>query len=108
MKKKIALVLALICLSAFVFAQEKGAPPVKLSLGGGLYFDAGIPIWEDAEGAIIGVGGYGFFDFTYAEVDVGIGYYRLTDAELYGASLNLGLLLKYPFDFGNFSIFPLV
>ena len=106
MKRKVGMILALICLSTVVFAQEP--PQFKLSAGGGMYFDTGIPMWEDAEGAVIGVGGFGFFDFTYAEVDVGIGYYRLTDAEVYGAALNLGVLLKYPFDFGSFAIFPLL
>jgi len=106
MKSKVVILLALFCLPTIFLAAQ--APEVKLSLGGGVYFDVGVPMWDASEGAVIGVGGYGFFDFTYAEVDVGIGYYRLTDAEIYGAALNLGVLLRYPFDFGNFAIFPLL
>ena len=105
MKRKFGMLLALICLSTVVFAKP---PEFKLGLGGGAYFDAGVPMWEDAEGAAIGVGGYGFFDLTYAVFDVGIGYYRLSDAEVYGADLNFSLLAKYPFALGNMSLFPLL
>ena len=80
------------------FAQEP--PPFIISVGGGIYFDAGIPMWEDTEGAVIGVGRYGFVDFTYTEIDVGIGYYRLTDAGVYGMALNNSVL-------ANSGIYPL-
>jgi len=104
MKKKLGILLALVCLATLAFAQE--APSIKFSVGGGAYLDIGIPMWENADGAVVGVGGYGFFDFTYAEIDAGIGYYRLTDDKIYGAALTTGLLLKYPFEFGKFAIFP--
>ena len=106
MKKGISILILLAVAATGVFAMEP--PLVKLSAGGGIYFDAGIPVWENSEGAVIGVGGYGFFDFTYAEVSAALGYYRLTDAEIYGADLNIGLLLKFPFIFDNFTIFPLI
>jgi hypothetical protein len=104
MKKALVFIAVLIGLTGVVFAQE--APSIRFSVGGGAYFDTGILVQDYLDGAKIGVGGYGFFDFTYAEVDVGFGYYRLTDAETYGAALNAGFLLKYPFIFENFWIFP--
>ena len=104
MKKSISLLVLLAIAATGVFAQESS--PMKFSFGGGVYFDVGAPMWENSEGAVIGFGGFGFFDLTYAEVDVGVGYYRLTDAEIYGADLKLGLLLKYPIDLGSFTIFP--
>jgi len=106
MKKSISILILLA--AAMIAATGAFAQGISLSAGGGVYFDAGIPMWEDAEGSVLNTGAYGFFDFTYAEVDVGFGYYRLTDAEVYGASLNLGLLLKYPFTYERFAIFPLL
>ena len=103
MRKSISIIVLLLIAAAGAFAQEK-----SLSAGGGIYLEAGIPMWEDAGGFIAGAGTFGFFDFTYAEVNVGFGGSGNTDTEIYGANFNFGLLLKYPFAAGRLSLFPLL
>jgi hypothetical protein len=105
MKKILGMLFIVIGISTVAYAQE--TPPFSLSVGGGPYFSAGIPMWDNVEGTLLEVGGFGFFDFTYAEIDAGIAYYKQTKAEVYGTTLNFAFLLKYPFDFERFAIFPL-
>jgi opacity protein-like surface antigen len=66
----------------------------------------------------ISFGGYGFFDFTYGEVDMSFAYGSLTmvgesngksDTDDGGSAIQLGInvLGTYPFDLGGFTVFPL-
>ena len=103
MKKCISIVALLALIATGAFAQSS-----MFSVGGGAYFDLGILTPDGADDNQMGVGGYGFFDLTYAEIDVGFGYYRLLDAEVYGADLNFAVLGKYPINMGSFTLFPLL
>jgi len=120
--KKYIFILALIAIAATgAFAQWF---PLHMAAGGGLLFD-----WSGNNGfeatyvgyhykenlQVLSFGGFGFFDATYAELDVGFAYgswtHVLSSSTIDGGSaLQLGftLLGKYPIDLGNFTIFPLL
>jgi len=130
--KRGILVLALLAIVATgAFAQG-----FSMAAGGGLLFDwsvtgngykgtmdvAGGRGSYEASVRNLSFGGYGFFDATYAELDVSFAYGMLTGksyGEYYGSSfgwngdgsqLQLGftLLGKYPIGLGGFTIFPLL
>ena len=103
MKKSISILVLLALVASGAFAQA-----FSLSAGGGVQFDLGVPTSDYLDGVDMFIGGHVFFDATYAELGAGVGYYRLTDPELYGAALRFSLLGKYPFDLGGFSLFPLL
>jgi hypothetical protein len=105
MKKKLGILLLLIGLSTVVFAEESSS---LMSAGISTYIDSGVPMWEGSKGIVFETGLYGFFDFTYGEVSLGLGTYRFTDSELYGASLNFEILFKYPIAVDDFSFFPIL
>jgi len=102
MKKSISILVLLVLLSLGAFAQE-----FSLSAGGGIQFDLGIPIQDGVDGVGYQIGGFGFFDATYGELDVAFGYYGQTEYELGGLNLSFSLLGKYPFYVGPVTLSPL-
>ena len=115
--KKIAILALLALVATGAFAQA------RVSLGGGLLMD------YSANNGVLGsnffsgerifsIGGFVFFDATYIEVDLGISYGSVTfyhkevnslhteDGGSY-EQLNLALLVKYPFEMGKITLFPL-
>jgi len=131
MKKNIFVLALLVIIATGAFAQGF---PFPMAAGGGLLFDwsgnngfEGTYVSTHFEGIeIFSFGGFGFFDATYAELDVGFSYGSWTYVEeesggyfpgkktMYdGSALQLGftLLGKYPLDFinlGSFTLFPLL
>jgi len=125
MKKSISILALLAIIATGAFAQ--GFPP-PMSAGGGLLFDwsfnNGVETKISGKRAYTGInalsfGGFGFFDATYAEVDVSFAYGLLTlasdadgskDSKDLGSALQLGftLLGKYPIGLGGFTLFPLL
>jgi opacity protein-like surface antigen len=120
MQKKIVLAL----LMAALLVGGAFAEGFSMSAGGGLLFDLsgnnGVKAGDYYAGTRnLSFGGYGFFDATYAEVDVSFAYGMLTavmdgggasGSEDAGSVLQLGfsLLGKYPIDLGSFTLFPLL
>ena len=102
--------------------------PFPMSAGGGLLFDwsgnNGVEMKSGGNSGYVGLrnlsfGGYGFFDATYAELDVSFAYGSITgfsevrgnkETEDGGRVVQLGfsLLGKYPLDWNGFTIFPLL
>jgi TolB-like protein len=99
-------------------------PPIKLSVGGGLFFTDGFGggiKWTSEEAVAmpyLGGGIYIFLDATYAEVFAG---YTMTSGtwessaatndiipDMKCSYLNIGVLAKYPFTVGNIKLFPLL
>jgi hypothetical protein len=99
-------------------------PPIKLSVGGGLFFIDGFGggiKWTSEEAVAMpyfGGGIYIFLDATYAEVFAG---YTMTSGtwessaatneiipDMKCSYLNIGVLAKYPFTVGNIKLFPLL
>jgi hypothetical protein len=124
MKKSISILALLAIIATGAFAQ--GFPP-PMSAGGGLLFDWSFNngVKTKIEGSrvymglnILSLGGFGFFDATYAELDVNFAYGLVTyiaDAPGFketdiGNALQLGfsLLGKYPIGLGSFTLFPLL
>jgi len=128
MKKKVLLSLVLLTM---VTASAVFAEGFSLAAGGGLLFDwsgnNGVKMEYGGESLYTGLqnlsfGGFGFFDATYAEVDVSFAYGLLScknEGEIlgirgedykYDSVLQLGfsLLGKYPINLGGFAIFPLL
>jgi len=131
MKKSILVLALLAILATGAFAQG-----FSMAAGGGLLFDwslvgngykgtidvPGMPGSYEANVRNLSIGGFGFFDATYAELDVSFAYGRLTAKSVgsyYGSSfgvnvganaLQLGftLLGKYPIGLGGFTLFPLL
>ena len=111
-----------------IIATGAFALDISMAAGGGLLFD-----WSFNNGVefntggqkgsfsmeILSFGGFGFFDATYAELDVSFAYGSLTGHTEYpgakktqdiGSALQLGftLLGKYPIYMGDFTVFPLL
>jgi len=118
MYKKVILALLMAALLAGgVFAEGSW-----MSAGAGGLFDLsgnnGVKNGGDYAGArILTLGFYGFFDLTYAEVDVSYAYGKLTTVSSQGDfrdydsrvwQLGLTFLGKYPFELGDFTLFPLL
>ena len=131
MAKKKFLVGMLVGLLAFgmtgtaAFAQ----PQFQLSAGGGAIVDLawfGLVDGSQTDGfeglgweTLPGFGGFVFFDATYLEASIGFSGGKLNyfetpwksrTEEVSGSftALNFSLLGKYPFEFGKFSIFPML
>jgi len=132
MKRGILVLALLAILATGAFAQG-----FSMAAGGGLLFDWS-PVGNGYKGTIdvpgmpgsyegivqnLSFGGFGFFDATYAELDVSFAYGIITGktkGSYYGSSLdaNLGsgsalqlgftLLGKYPIGLGGFTLFPLL
>jgi len=123
MKKSISVLALLAIIATGAFAQG-----ISLAAGGGALFDISVGSGYSAatkgySGTFslqnISFGGFGFFDATYAELDVSFAYGMLTLAnvenngkkETYDASaiqLGFSLLGKYPIGMGGFTVFPLL
>jgi len=125
MLKKGLLILAVLALVATgAFAQ------IQMSYGGGVLFDLSYGNGVTYDGVDIGwmhnnsFGIYGFFDATYAEVDVyfsyGIGTYGLDYTVIPGLSsgkqeldmnisqIGFAFLGKFPINLGAFTLFPCI
>jgi len=135
MKKSISILALLAIVATGAFAQG-----FSMAAGGGLLFDwsitgNGYKGTIDAQGLLgrpgsyegivqnLSFGGFGFFDATYAELDVSFAYGMLkgkTKGEYYGFTLGgvigdatelqlaFTLLGKYPIGLGGFTLFPLL
>jgi hypothetical protein len=100
MKKGISVLILAALVATGAFAQ------IAMSAGGGGYFDFGLPLEEGADENILTFGAFGFFDATYAEVDIAFGYGIQDKLSLMG--LEFSLLGKYPFEVGPVTVFPLL
>jgi hypothetical protein len=104
MKRSISVLVFLAIVATGAFAQE-----FSMSAGGGFQSDYGIPLQKGMEGYERAIGIFGFFDVTYAELSIALGYGQNTDIT---GSDNIGLqvaaLGKYPFTFGSVDFFPLL
>jgi outer membrane protein W len=126
MKKSVSIMALLAIIATGAFALEF---PFPMAAGGGLLLDwsgnNGVDIkYGGGNSGYIGMrnlsfGGFGFFDATYAELDVSFAYGSLTAvADLpgkketgdFGSAIQLGftLLGKYPIDWRGFTLFPLL
>jgi hypothetical protein len=122
MKKSISILALLAIMATGAFAQ--GFPP-PMSAGGGLLFDWSFNNGVEASGGYLGIrnlsfGGFGFFDATYAELDVSFAYGMINfiidepgfkyngDGNL--LQLGFSLLGKYPISLAAlpFTLFPLL
>jgi opacity protein-like surface antigen len=125
MKKIIAVLVIFVCVGTALSAQ------ISFSAGGGALLDMsfgnGMKYKKDKismTGGIrnISFGGYGFFDVTYAEIDVSFAYGSLTETykenldgkkdsenDPGGSVMQLGITLlgKYPISMGSITVFPL-
>ena len=110
MRKVILSLILAIFISGVVFAQTE-APPVQLSVGGGLYLGPALFVgdWSDYLPNMFGIGFFCFFDATFVEASLSMGWitgtqfgYRYTQFDF-----SFSVLGKYPFDLGAFTIFPL-
>jgi len=126
MQKKVVLAL----LMAALLAGGAFAEGSSLSAGAGTLFDFSVNNGVKSGGDYLGVqtltlGFFGFFDATYAEADISFAYGRLkgvangkgasytaTESESFLDSrvmqLGITLLGKYPFEVGDFTLFPLL
>jgi opacity protein-like surface antigen len=123
--KRVFLLLIAACLTAAAFAE---APQFKLSAGGGGLFGANFSYWgvdDESLGALnrydttsMGGGLYGFFDATYAELNVGLLFGKTgednsaalnPDDPANTLTLRFSLYGKYPFAVSEmFTIFPMI
>jgi opacity protein-like surface antigen len=134
MKRVWAIIAIAAAVGTAAFGEETATPqkPQAFSMsvgGGGLVFGS-FSTWnvdEDVPGALnrynatrLGIGPYGFFDFKYVELSVGVAFSRLenssSESDLAANpnfpadtfSLHGGISLKYPFTISDrFSLFPL-
>jgi opacity protein-like surface antigen len=125
MKRVVLLLLAVVCVSVTAFAE---APEFKLSAGGGALFGSSFSYWgvdDESLGDLnrydttfTGGGFYGFFDATYAKLNVELLYGKIgldnpsalsPDDPASTYSLRFGLYGKYPFAVHKMiTIFPMV
>jgi len=115
MQKKVVLALLMAALLAGgVFAEG-----FSMSAGTGLFFDFnvhnGVLYNGKYDGTrIMTLGVHGFFDATYAEADISLAYGKLIsesdkhDFDSRMMQLGLAFLGKYPFELGDFTLFPLL
>jgi outer membrane protein W len=125
MKKIIAVLVIFVCVGTALSAQ------INFSAGGGALLDMsfgnGTKYKKDKDSATSGFrnisfGAYGFFDATYAEIDVSFAYGSLTSVSKSNISdkksnntddagsvtqLGITLLGKYPISMGSITVFPL-
>ena len=102
MKKSIAVLVFFTIVVAGAFAQK-----FSMSAGGGFQSDYSIPL-KGKEGFEREMGIIGFFDVTYAEFNLALGYGQnteITDSDY--IDLQLAILGKYPFEFRSVTFFPL-
>jgi hypothetical protein len=125
MKKVLFFLLIAVSLTVGAFAE---LPEFKLSAGGGSLFGANFSYWgvdDESLGALnrydttsMGGGVYGFFDATYAELNVGLLFGKMgadnpsavnPDDPANTLAMRFGLYGKYPITLSKmFTIFPLV
>ena len=119
MNKKITFIL-----TALMLLGIRGIPisaqDFSLSAGGGLtignsfYSERSKTSSYSYKRNELGIGSFGFFDATYAELNVGYKFeFMFGDGEgdyeeAIRGSINIGLLGKYPFDMGYFALYPLL
>ncbi|MDR2717631.1 MAG: hypothetical protein LBB89_06160 [Treponema sp.] len=117
MQKKVILAL----LMAALLAGGAFAQGFSMSAGAGMLFDLSSNNGVKYDGGysgmrILSLGFFGFFDATYAEVDVSFAYGNIRgmgDGDVRGydsrvMQLGFTFLGKYPFEVGDFIIFPLL
>jgi len=121
MKKVVILLVLATLVAGGVFGQS------SKSAGGGLLFDTssgnGYKFEDRGESDEFVmnntvIGAFAFFDFTYAVIDLSIGYgmitnfYKYEGAETYDGDsmlqLGIGILGKYPINIGSFTLFPML
>ena len=122
MKKVVILLVLATLVAGGVFGQS------SKSAGGGLLFDMssgnGYKVEDIGESFEIGmnntvIGAFAFFDFTYAVIDLSIGYGMITNFLKYEGTqetydgdsmlqLGIGILGKYPIYIGSFTLFPML
>jgi opacity protein-like surface antigen len=134
MKRVWAIIAIAVTVGTAAIGQETVAPKkssaFRISVGGGGFVSGDFSTWnvdEDVPGsldrynaAMLGVGPYGFFDFKYVELTVGLAYGKLRNSSsesdlaanpnfpAQDFSLHGGVYLKYPFTLSDrFSLFPL-
>jgi len=128
MHKKVVLALLMAALLAgSAFAEESSTEGSWMSAGAGGFFDfSGNNGFKD-DGNYLGarnisLGAYLFFDLTYAEIDISYAYGKISgvvegdykdyidksfiDSRMW--QLGFSFLGKYPFELGDFTIFPLL
>ena len=104
MRKSIAVMVFFMIVVTGVFAQE-----FSMSAGGGFQSDYSIPLQKDREGFEREMSIIGFFDITYAEFNLALGYGQnteITNSDY--IDLQLAILGKYPFEFGSVTFSPLI
>jgi len=115
MQKKVILALLMTAL----LAGGAFAEGFSMSGGAGLLFDFNIHNGVKYDGGYDGaqlmtLGVYGFFDATYAEAEISFAYGKLVsegdkrDFDSRIMQLGFSLLGKYPFELGDFTVFPLL
>jgi opacity protein-like surface antigen len=134
MKRVWAIIAIAATVGTAAFGQETAASKkpsaFRMSVGGGGFVSGDFSTWnidEDVPGDLdrynatrLGVGAYGFFDFKYVELNVGLAYGKLensspesdlaADPNFPAKTLSLygGVYLKYPFTISDrFTLFPL-
>jgi opacity protein-like surface antigen len=107
MKKVVCvMILGVVALGA---AWALDVPEMQLSAGGGAYFSLGIPLDDKKSGDKMSLtpGVWGFFDATFVEADLAVGY-SLRD-KLNSLGIEISVLGKFPFALAEgLSLFPLV
>ncbi|MDR1468482.1 MAG: outer membrane beta-barrel protein [Spirochaetaceae bacterium] len=134
MKRIWAIMVIAVTVGTAAFGHETAAPKksqaFRMSVGGGGFVSGDFSTWnvdEDVPGdlnrynaTLLGVGPYGFVDFKYVELNVGLAYGKLknsnADSDLatnphfpaHTFSLHGSVYFKYPFAISDtFSLFPL-
>jgi len=126
MKKVVILLVLATLFAGGVFGQS------SMSAGGGLLFDMSFGNghsyeFGDESGGVgrnnTVIGAFGFFDFTYAVIDLSFGYGMITNFTKYKGpqesfeetydgdsmlQLGIGILGKYPISIGSFTLFPML
>jgi len=94
----------------------------SMSAGAGTFFDFSVKNGVKTDDGYVGanifsLGFYGFFDATYAEADISFAYGKVkgvggagkaSDYDSRVFQLGFTLLGKYPFELGDFTLFPLL
>ena len=117
MNRKITFILMALMLLG-IRGLSVSAQDFSLSAGGGLTLGNSFFTgrWKTSSDSYknneLGIGAFGFFDATYAELSAGYKFVFQIDEDGYEdqnkSSINIGLLGKYPFDMGHFALYPLL
>ena len=117
MKKRISILVLSALVTTGAFAFDIDIPELTMSAGGGLQFGAHFHTGDwDFYDPMIGFGLFGFFDATFVEASLSLGWgfggftIPIIDEDVNFNQMNLGISLlgKFPFDMGLFTVFPLV